>query len=538
MIFPPIFLYAETHYRFKYFFSFLKKSEPEILADAPHRIDPDVSLPILLLIKDADRYPVEILSISISVMRGEQHLYAERINSPQSPHVTTKFWSKIIEINFNNGLEKIYGSININIEITYKRNGKIKTLINNNHRASSKKPLRVFRSQYKLPSIPGWIFGDTHTHSTYTDDQVEFGSPISASLALCKAMGLSFFCVTDHSYDLDDSVDNYLINDPSLPKWKQLQDEITEVNQKEKDFAVVRGEEVSCENSDGRTVHLLLFGSRKFFYGTGDGAERWFKTDCENTVPSILNNKEPVTAAYAGHPTEVVPILQQLLLNRGEWTKGDMASAGLDGIQILNGEASDNFKNGLDVWTWLLLKGEKKFIAAGNDAHGNFNRFIQIGIPFFTIREKDSQLFGKMKTAVFSQPNENAVVMALKSGKSVITNGPLITIEIETDKLGIGKIGDTVQGNKFILKIKGESSPEFGRFVSIRVVQGIIGKREKTIVEIRQFSNPYSLHTISDWETVTAFSYIRAEAVTTDGEGTDRHGFCYTNPIWISLYES
>jgi hypothetical protein len=508
MIFPPIFLYAETHYRFKYFFSFLKKSEPEILVDAPHRIDPDVSLPILLLIKDADRYPVEVLSVTIAISHNEQHLYTERVQPPQSLQVTEKFWSKIIEINFRNELENIFGHVDIAVEITFKRNGKIKTIINNNLRTSSKKPLNVYRSGYRLPSIPGWIFGDTHTHSTYTDDQVEFGSPIGASPALCKAMGLSFFCVTDHSYDLDDAVDNYLVNDPLLPKWKQLQNEITEVNQKEKDFAVVRGEEVSCKNSDGRTVHLLLFGSRKFFHGSGDGAERWLKTDCEHTVPSVLNNKEPLTAAYAGHPTETVPLLQQLLLSRGEWTKGDLSSAGLDGIQILNGELSDNFRNGLDVWKWLLLKGEKKFLAAGNDAHGNFNRFIQIGIPFCTIREKESQLFGKMKTAVFSLPNEPAVLKALKYGKSVITNGPLVTIEIETEKQGIGQIGDTVNGNSFILKIKGESSPEFGRFTSIRVVQGTIGKKEKILTEIKHFTNPYSLHAISDWESVTAFSYI------------------------------
>ena len=55
--FLPLFLYAETHYRFKYFFSFLKKQEPELLADAPHRVEPGKDIPILILSKDADRYP-------------------------------------------------------------------------------------------------------------------------------------------------------------------------------------------------------------------------------------------------------------------------------------------------------------------------------------------------------------------------------------------------------------------------------------------------------------------------------------------------
>jgi len=51
--FLPLFLYAETHYRFPYFFSLLRKNEPEIIADAPHRIEPGSPLPILILIKDA-----------------------------------------------------------------------------------------------------------------------------------------------------------------------------------------------------------------------------------------------------------------------------------------------------------------------------------------------------------------------------------------------------------------------------------------------------------------------------------------------------
>ncbi|MBI2427652.1 MAG: hypothetical protein HYV29_02445 [Ignavibacteriales bacterium] len=534
MIFLPVFLYAETHYRFKYFFSFLKKSEPEILTDAPYRLDPNKPLPILLLTKDTHIYPIEIISVQITLQRNGQFIHSEIVQPDQPIHIETKYWWRVIELHFKEELSEIFGHLDVHVEITIKRNGKIKTILNNNHRTSTKKPLNVYRSRTSLPSMPGWIYGDVHTHSTYTDDQVEFGSPIGASPALCTSMGLSFFCVTDHSYDLDDTIDSYLENDPTIPKWKLLQSEVTDTNQQVKDFAVIRGEEVSCENSDGSTVHLLLFGTRKFFPGSGDGAEKWFHTTCEHTVPSVLNNKELSVAAYAGHPTESVPFLQSLLLNRGEWTKGDMASAGLDGIQILNGEHSDNFHNGLDVWKWLLLKGEKKFIAAGNDAHGNFNRFIQIGIPFFMIREKKSQLFGKMKTALFSLPNENAVVSALKQGHSVITNGPLFVIEIETDRNGNGKIGDTVHGDAFILKIKGASSVEFGHFTSVVIYIGTIGKKEKVLFEQKYFSDPFAIHLISDWETLSAFSYIRAEGFTSDGKGTDRDGFCYTNPIWIS----
>jgi len=534
MIPLPFFLYAETHYRFKYFFSFLKKSEPEIISDGPYRLDPDAAYPVLLFIKDADRYPVEFISVTLTLFQHGKELYSETVQPPSHITINEHYWWKIVELQFQNEIANVFGFLKLKVDVTIRHNGKIKIITNNNHRTSSKALLKFYRSKTHLPALPGWMYGDTHTHSSYTEDQVEFGSPLAASPTLCKAMGLSFFCVADHSYDLDDKLDNYLVNDPAIPKWHLLQKDIDEINEKEKDFVVVRGEEVSCTNKDGRNVHLLLHGTRKFFHGSGDSAEKWFRTKCEHTVDGVLLIKDANVAAYAAHPTEEVPFLQSLLINRGEWRKADMNSISLHGIQILNGEYSESFFNGLDVWKWLLLKGEKKFITAGNDAHGNFNRFIQIGIPFFTIREKNLQLFGKMKTALYTSLIETSVVSALQHGKSFITNGPLLVIEIETSTRNVGKIGETISGEKFLVKVKAKSTGEFGAFTSIKIIHGIIGKREKTLFETKNFSDPYNIHFITDWETTPTFSYIRAEGFTANGAGTDREGFCYTNPIWIS----
>lgn len=533
MILLPFFLYAETHYRFKYFFSFLKKSEPEILTDGPHRLEPNAAYPVLLLIKDANRYPIEFISATLTLKQNGKERYTETVQPPSPIAITEHYWWKIFELNFQKEISDLFGLLTLDVEVVYRKNGKIKFVKNNNHRTSSKKPLVFYRSREHLPTMPGWIYGDAHTHSSYTEDQVEFGAPVSASVVLCKAMGISFFCVTDHSYDLDDRLDNYLVNDPSIPKWHLLQREIDEISEKENNFAVIRGEEVSCTNKDGRNVHLLLYGTRKFFHGSGDSAEKWFHTKCEHTVDGVLLIKDANVAAYAAHPTEDVPFLQQLLINRGEWRKADMNSNTLHGIQILNGEYSESFFNGMDVWKWLLLKGEKKFISAGNDAHGNFNRFIQIGIPFFTIKEKETQLFGKVKTALYTSVKESSIVSALMHGNSVITNGPLITIEIETDTLNAGKIGDTVSGKKFLVKVKAKSTEEFGKFVAINIIHGIIGKKEKIIFAAKDFVNPFDIHFITDWEKTSTHSYIRAEGFTANGKGIDSEGFCYTNPIWF-----
>jgi hypothetical protein len=534
MIVPPVFLYAETHYRFKYFFSLYKKAEPEIIADAPHRLDPDHPYPILILIKDADRYPVEILSIKVTLYHHARKEHTVTFGYSPVLTIQSHYWYKVIELPFTGQLASLFGMMTADVEITTRQNGTIKTTKNNNHRFTSKAPLKFYRSKTPLPHINGWIYGDAHTHSTYTEDQVEFGSPIEASPRLCRAMGLSFFGVTDHSYDLDDRTDSYLLNDPSLPKWRSFQQEVDTVNAKEADFAVLRGEEVSCTNAAGNNVHYLIFGNRRFFHGSGDGGEKWFRTKSEFTIPEILREKERDVVTFASHPTEEVPFLQQLLLKRDEWTIGDMAQDGLHGIQILNGDRSDAFYRGMDIWKWMLNRGQRKFLLAGNDAHGNFNRYVQISIPMLSFRENEKQLFGKMRTAVCTHAvTEQAIIEAMGRGKTVITNGPLLIFSLETDAPDVGTVGETVSGSRFVVKFHGRSTEEFGMFKRITFYIGIIGKGEKVLFDIQQFADPFTIHRISDWHHAEFFSYIRAEATTHHGHGPESEGFCYTNPIWI-----
>ncbi|MBI3787934.1 MAG: hypothetical protein HY276_06715, partial [Ignavibacteriales bacterium] len=298
----PLLLYAETHYKFRYFFSFLRKKEPEIIADAPHRIEPGSTLPLLILAKDANRYPCTLMQVHVTVTQGATHLMNKRL-LPNARTLRDYFWWEIFLLD----VSQWKGWIELHVSITIEVNGKIKTYDTDNHKTSSHKPLRVFLSNDLLPRFANLHLGDAHTHSNYTDDQVEFGSPLKASQGLCKAMGLSFFCVTDHSYDLDDRVDNYLMNDPAIPKWNSLQREVSELNYQDSSFVIVRGEEITCRNGNEKNVHLLLYGSKQFFPGSGDGAEKWLRTRSEHAASEILKTKENTSVAYAAHPKEPVP---------------------------------------------------------------------------------------------------------------------------------------------------------------------------------------------------------------------------------------
>ena len=526
----PFFLYAETHYRFRYFFSFLKKDEPELIADLPHRIEPGHPLPILILAKDAHLYPCVVKQITVELRQHNK--VARKFDLLSQPlRLNQKSFAQVFHIE----RDQFSGWMEVDVAFTLEARGATSTYHNDNHRTSSRRPLRVFLSDHPLPRFPGLYVGDPHTHSIYTEDQVEFGSPLAASRDLSQAMGLSFFCVTDHSYDLDDRVDSFLDNDPSLPKWILFQKEVASLNNDPEEFAVVRGEEVSCQNEKGRNVHLLIFGQKEFIRGSGDGAERWLRTESEHGIGDVIGNKSSDATAFAAHALEPVPFLQRLLLGRGTWSPSDLKTDGLAGLQIMNGKFDVGFERSYRMWVRLLLSGRKLRAIAGNDAHGNFNRYRQIGIPFMTIREEEHQLFGKWRTGIRVKGplSENSVLLALARGRAIMTDGPVVEMSAVSSVGQNGGIGDIVLAESLHLSIEILSTAEFGEISAVRVVVGKAGQATERTALRFEGNQGFSLHKDFSLER-SAASYVRVE-VATSGTGSydGKQHFCFTNPIWI-----
>ncbi len=525
-IFLPIVLYAETHYRFKYFFSFLNKREPEIITDAPHRLDPHDSLPILFFVKDADRYPCELTEIAITL---RDDFSSERIVLFSGVFsLTDRFWWRIYRV----PVIGFHGFLESDVEFTIRRNGKFKKYHNDNYRTSSHKPLCTYISDKKLPQFDNLFLGEIHSHSNYTSDQVEYGSPLGASIELGKAMGLSFFCVTDHSYDLDDSLDNYLEFDGTFPKWKALDDEVKHLNEQTGEFIIIKGEEVSCRNRLGQNVHFLLLNNERFLQGSGDSAERWLKTRSEHSISDVLDIKEAESVSIAAHPFEPISMLQRLLLRRGRWGKNDFEDDRLEGIQFINGALTHGFHEGYTFWKEQLLSGKKMFLCAGNDAHGNFNRFRQIGIPFFLIREHGDQLFGKMRTGIYTTEfTQKAILTALKNGHSIATDGPAANLTKENSETSI--IGFSFPGEMKNFSLTAVSTSEYGRLKNITILAGAIGNDFEKVIFSTNSANEYSFKKNFEFSADRS-SYIRAEVWTDSLDSCDKKShFCLTNPFWV-----
>jgi hypothetical protein len=528
----PLFpiLYAETHYTLKGF-SLIFRRWPEIVCDAPHRVEPGKPIPLLILIRDADRFPVRLRGVRARIAYSDGNV-DERTLSDEPADVATRSWHRIHHLDPR---REFSGKVSIDVSIEAVRSGKGKVRVVHTHNVPGRKtrPLVVFVAKDPLPSFEGCLFADLHHHSEYTSDQVEYGAPLDAVSAMAPAMGISAVAVTDHSYDLDDSEASYKIKDPGLERWNGMRRRCDDI-EKRTGFVLIPGEELSCGSAKGKNIHLLLLNNKTFVPGTGDSAEVWLKTRPDHSVREVLDRKEEHVLAYAAHPENRFHFLQRRLLARDRWEWEDYRHPNLNGLEILNGPADKDFLQGLRRWIQLLLEGRRVFLIAGNDAHGAFNGTVRIGLPFLYIKEDKRYVFGRSRTGILveSEPNRQNVLEALAKGRSFITTGPAMKIEIRNETGKTAGIGESICGKRFELTVESATSDEFGAFDHGRLWLGdLSAKRETPWIEFKVPVSDNRYVKTFEIEDLTTDVYIRGIVVTRKETKTF---FCLTNPIWVS----
>jgi hypothetical protein len=528
ILFLPLILgYAEIHYRLPFLPSLLFRKEPEIIFDLPIRAQAGKPVPMFLIIKDAHLFPIRLQSLNISI--GDIHPERENvIEIDLNTEISESFYSKTFRIDPKNFGEP--GDYQIYARLSYRDSRKRnRQLVQDNYPGIPHPPFEIRISKTDLPKQEGWFWGDLHFHSIYTSDQVEFGAPLSLSVEAARTIGLDFLAVTDHSYDLDDDPENYRKNDPELKKWTYLQEEVKEINRKYQDFCLIPGEEVSVGNSQGKNVHCLILDDAAFLPGNGDSAENLLRNRPTLVLPKLFEKKLDNALVIAAHPVEKPPLSQRVILRRGIWNDSDFNSEKINTLQIMNNGSFKSLENGTRLWRSLLLTGKKVGIAAGNDAHGNFNSFRQVKIPLLKMDYRKEHLFGQVRTAVnASGLSKRELLEGIRNHRAIISTGPFINLEMDNTGKVAG-IGETVKEiEKPIIQISGISTPEYGTWKSVQIVQGIFRQNRELKIDLNIKPN---VHQLNEKLTLTEQAdYIRLEGFTESG---DRSYFCLTNPIWF-----
>ena len=524
----------------------------DVVVDVPWRIEPNKNIPLLLMVKDADQddYPV----------------YEIRIYDDKWPYGHSLGEDEIVETIDLTGSGTCFGKTYLNIDsdwyyvdgagsipelnpsdFTKDADGIIHIYVRYDA-ATLCDPLNndavfyinTISSDYYLPSLSNYYAGDVHYHSDYTDNSVEFGFPIQATVEAGKTIGLDWTTITDHSFDLDSHM-------PSLDeswKWDQIGNDCKDVSDggySDSEFTLIRGEEVSCTNVDGKFIHFLAYGITNVIEGEGanglwyagnedntdtdgDGWDDYPTTHSLSEVIALVNNQGGFS--YAAHP--VAHPLHDILTERSNWQPEDYALEGYTGLQVWNTiNHDDDRDSGLEIWKDLLLNGRKIFISGGSDAHGDFSHTT-------TVLGNSDNAFGKVRTYVYTESfTEYGILDGLKNGHSIMTDGPLVTFSITNEHDDTAIIGDEIAGNDLSLNIQWESTSEFGNVDHIYVRRGIIGENDEGNEIYHLTPNTLSgAELYSDLaEKIPSPSYIRIEATSSVGGEIYR---CYTNPIWVS----
>ena len=529
---PLLLLYAETHFRFfRWFPSLLFKKEPEVLFDLPSRIDPGCNLPVILIINDIRYYPDTPGQVAIAVSRkagAGSALFT--FQSPDSAEVTHNFTDNQRVFLFEIPADQLpEGEFFVTATVTMIRGKKKYTVLNDNLNTSSKRAFRCYKSSFQLPGNELCSYGDLHVHSQYSQSHVEFGPPVGIIDKMAKCCGLSFVGITDHSYDLSCDKNNYLNENQLLERWKSLSRELSEPA----GFSTIllQGEEISCINHCGKTVHLGALGIRDFIPGSSDGARRniFFKQSL--TVQEAIDAiHRQGGIAFAAHPGSRSGFMQSLFLNRGQWESADLDAA-IDGLQSFNGSFLASWKRAKSMWIKMLSAGKRIPLLAGNDAHGDFNRYRAIRTPFLSIYENFQRFMGYGKTGVYGKcATGEEVLQKIRSGATFTTTGPYISINYsdQSDDFSIGTPQPQKKHDR--LFVHALTTNEFGMLQKLSVYSGGSGLKEKQIFSTGVAPGITEVNISFDVTGLTTGSYVRAEVSSLDENGQWFQAF--TSPCW------
>ena len=240
--------------------------------------------------------------------------------------------------------------------------------------------------------------------------------------------------------------------------------------------------------------------------GTPDGARRNYNRKLEPTINEAIKSVcNDGGAVFAAHPGEIPNIFHRLFLRRDFWRFGDFN--GITAFQAVNGNFDVTWQRARKLWIRLLLSGKRLPLIAGNDSHGDFNRYMAISIPFLLVAEDFGRHFAKARTGIYC---EN-LIDAIKTGHTFITSGPFIRIKAMN------------------LVIK--SNKEFGKICKIWLYTGDCKTQKENCVYVNISDVKYFYSQEISQNIIGNCDYLRAETICENERG--EQSFAATSPTYL-----
>jgi len=462
--------------------------------------------------------------------------------------------------------------------------------------------VRVAPADYPWPA--GWYGGDTHYHTLYTNNIAEYGAPVPAVAMTGEAMGLSWLTTTDHSCDLDETGDGsfsyatthweytiqnqngsqttYRDNTSFGPSWNALGDDVAQASSA--DFRMYRGVEINLASIDGdsynKTLHCLFYNDA---YISSPNSGAIGERPVSPNVPDGLAQLTGGGFAYAAHPLSDLGAEWggiDWTVNGAVWGDEDLAYAvgqeSFRGLEAFNtrptrfssdqmnpwddfdagvtpgGAYPQELLQGIAVWDGLIAADldplQKTFLAGGSDAHGDFNYAPTLSLDSYAT----DNAIGKVQTVAYvpgpygpgSLPPMSEILDAYRAGRTVVTDGPFITLGVDVtgdlaieddDDLIVGEDGTWDANFPLPVVLTWASTTEFGQIAEVRLT-GIDegGTNTLALFDPRATGQGFGGTRIIELP-AGAFSGMRAFRVECSTGTTGDDYRAYANPIWIEF---
>jgi hypothetical protein len=470
--------------------------------------------------------------------------------------------------------------------------------------------LRVDVNAPALPQLPNWYRGDIHYHCGYTDNPAERGYPLNVTRQAAIHAGLNWLLLTDHSTDL--SLDTYNLELDEVRKLRDARlmlirgEEVTAASGQEAMFTTVHMVAAPSPGDPDKGFPELDRTDLPIIT-TGDGSVAYPAMPLKAALARIA---AAGGFAYAAHPFDPIsPIMRG-----GKWNldsdfltpDGTHLQVGIAGLEPWNratmstaddmrdpyctrhhetASACFQYDPGADQyvrleagiregWQPLLEAGLaasppdanaplfKTFLAAGSDAHGDLNYEATMDVVDFLRNPQrgingyaEDNAMGRVSTVVYAPggmgPRGEGILQALRDGRSVGSNGPLLIAGFDRNSngslddpedVGIGQEISCPLKSLPPLQLRWVSSEEFGALQSIKLIVGT-RKGELPPVELPILSDkgldsktlvPFDLRQLLK-EGSPNWIYIRLVASARNVAGNEFR--CYTNPIWVRATE-
>ncbi len=252
-------------------------------------------------------------------------------------------------------------------------------------------------------------------------------------------------------------------------------------------------------------------------------------------------------------------------------------SSNIDALSLLDANDKKHFmyrlQQNMDVTTFLLQKGLKeknnnnnilnwKFnFVAGSDAHGSFG-YSNTNMYLIDIGTIENNAIGRLSTLIYSETGKGAngekILHALRKGHTVLSDGPVIVMGIDTDAqpetFEILPGDDTVltyqQLYDYSIIFNVASNQEFGSIHSAKLYVGLNNEAYEYIypLPVVQGINSFNLYNFIDDIFLgsiveDSYFYLRAELTTYKDYGTLNYLYgadsmifhSLTNPVWIKI---